>query len=434
MLRLSLCTIRPLRQIRTTGAARLWISRRCPCPLLAERRYSTKYQFKQPQTFYYPNRKAESDRKSSVGNEAQGQIEDSGKPRDFYYKVLGVGKHATSKEIRNAYLMLAKRYHPDKMRSERSLKHFQEISNAYHILTDDNKRLEYDQLGGVTDEKAFLEQATVNPTILGQKLNEAKKLQAETNASDEISNLMRAKGKNCESELKLNFEEAANGCKKRMDIRYLRKCGKCGGKSQLMTHRDVGREPCRRCNGSGKVTQRTVTFTADRPCEHCKGKGYINRRDCEPCGNRGFMVSGVEVLVKVPPGSKDGEVMTIQNPKTNERINYRLVVEHSDYFRRDGLDVHSDKLLTISQAILGGSFTVRGLHQPVDIRVAPGTQPNSLITLKSKGIRCEHGVGNHVITLKVFIPSKLSVKQRLLILGLAKAEDPIFERQTLKTK
>ncbi|XP_034137253.1 protein tumorous imaginal discs, mitochondrial-like isoform X2 [Drosophila guanche] len=164
--------------------------------------------------------------------------------------------------------------------------------------------------------------------------------------------------------------------------------------------------------------------------EQCQGKGYINRRDCEPCGNRGFVLSSVEVLVKVPPGSKDGEVMTIQNPNTNERINYRLVVERSVYFRRDGLNVYSDKLLTISQAILGGTFTVPGLHEPVELRVAPGTQPNTQITIKSRGIRSEQGVGNHIVTLKVFIPTKLSMKQRLLFLGLAQAEDPIFERQT----
>ncbi|XP_034137252.1 protein tumorous imaginal discs, mitochondrial-like isoform X1 [Drosophila guanche] len=395
-------------------------------------RLYSKYQFKEPKTFYYPDRTAETERKSGVINEQtqRQQLEPSCKPRDFYYKVLGVGKYASSKEIRNAYLMLAKRYHPDKMRSEKSLKHFQDISNAYHILTDDNKRLEYDQLGGVSDEQAFLEMATVNPTILGQKLNEAKKLQAETDASDEIDKLMRAKGKNCELELKLSFEEAANGCKKRLDVHYLRKCAKCGGKSQLMTHRDVGKEPCRRCNGSGQLTRRTVTFTSAKTCEQCQGKGYINRRDCEPCGNRGFVLSSVEVLVKVPPGSKDGEVMTIQNPNTNERINYRLVVERSVYFRRDGLNVYSDKLLTISQAILGGTFTVPGLHEPVELRVAPGTQPNTQITIKSRGIRSEQGVGNHIVTLKVFIPTKLSMKQRLLFLGLAQAEDPIFERQT----
>ncbi|XP_033253246.1 protein tumorous imaginal discs, mitochondrial-like [Drosophila miranda] len=424
MSRLSLLSNRAL-LLRRPTLARLYIGR---CPLKAERGYAA-YQFKQPKTFYYPDCKQEAERKSGVTTEqAQRQLEDGGKPKDFYYKVLGVGKYATSKEIRNAYLMLAKRYHPDKMGSGRSLKHFQEISNAYHILTDENKRLEYDQLGGVKDEKAFLEQATVNPTILGQKLDEAKKLQAETDANDEINNLKQLNGKSFE--LSLSFEEAANGCKKRVDIRYLRKCGKCGGKSQLMTHRDVGKEPCRRCNGAGKVTKRTVTFTAEKTCEHCKGKGFINRRDCEPCGNRGFIASGVEVLVKVPPGSKDGDVITIQNPNTQERVNYSLVVELSDYFRRYGLDVHSDKLITISQAILGGRFTVRGLHEPVEIRVDPGTQTNSEIIIKSKGIRCENGVGNHVVTLKVFIPTKLSIKQRLLILSLAQAEDPIFERKT----
>jgi len=102
-------------------------------------------------------------------------------PKDYYYKVLGVNRHASIQQIRSAFYALAKRYHPDSSHSEQKLKHFQELSNAYNILTDETKRLEYDQLGGIKDERAFLEQAG-NP--MNVDLEEAKKFDSDKTAND----------------------------------------------------------------------------------------------------------------------------------------------------------------------------------------------------------------------------------------------------------
>nr|CAL25902.1 CG7387 [Drosophila melanogaster] len=395
-------------------------------------RLISQYQFRTTKPAYYPDRQREAKRTSAgatpqqVSSPAVKYPQSRGMPKDYYYKVLGVNRHATIQQIRSAFYALAKRYHPDSTHSEQKLKHFQELSNAYNILTDETKRLEYDQLGGIKDERAFLEQAG-NPLNVG--LEEAKKFDSDKTTNDEINKL-----KSNEFDLPLDFLEATVGCKKRIELRYLRKCETCKGKSQLMAHRDVGKEPCRRCNGTGKVMTKTPTFSSVNTCTQCKGKRFTNRNDCETCSNRGFVVSNVDVMVSVPSGSRDGDVVNLINPETKQQVTYRLSVPSSDYFRRVGNDILTDKHLNISEAILGGSFQIRGLYESVELRVEPGTQSHTQVVLNGKGVRCREGVGNHIVTLKVRIPRNLSVKQRQLVLALSQAEDPVFEPKTKSTE
>lgn len=128
------------------------------CSIL--KRYISQYQFRTKKECYYPDRSSEMQRSGKAQSAALVKPQQQrGLPKDYYYKVLGVNKHATVQQIRSAFYALAKRYHPDSTHSEQKLKHFQELSNAYNILTDETKRLEYDQLGGIKDEQAFLQQA-----------------------------------------------------------------------------------------------------------------------------------------------------------------------------------------------------------------------------------------------------------------------------------
>lgn len=147
-------------------------------------RLASQYQFKIAKPFYYPDRQAEMKRphmgsmQQQMTSRSVKYTQSRGMPKDYYYKVLGVNKYATVQQIRSAFYTLAKRYHPDSTHSEQKVKQFQELSNAYNILTDETKRLEYDQLGGVRDERAFLEQAG-NPIEA-----ETQKLFAEKSVND----------------------------------------------------------------------------------------------------------------------------------------------------------------------------------------------------------------------------------------------------------
>lgn len=192
----------------------------------------------------------------------------------------------------------------------------------------------------------------------------------------------------------------------------------------------MGKEPCRRCNGTGKVTTKTVTSTTVGTCTQCNGKRFTNRNDCEACSNRGHVLHSVEVLAPVPSGSRDGDVLSITNPNTKQVAKYRLKVQGSEYFKREGNDIFTDKHLNISEAILGGTFQVRGLYQNLELRIDPGTQSHTQVVLKGMGVRSSDGVGNHIVTLKVRIPRSLSVKQRQIVFALAQSEDPVYEHET----
>ncbi|XP_002136964.2 chaperone protein DnaJ-like [Drosophila pseudoobscura] len=209
------------------------------CPMVGVDRLYARYQFKRPKPFYYPDRKEEAERKAEAATKEIVEMENSGlRPKNFCYKVLGVSKYATIEEIRDAYLVLAKRYYPDVTRSKRALNQFQEISNSYRILTDANKRLEYDHSKNVAIEKAL----SKPPKKLRQKWHKTKQLQSAISA---------------------NEEEATLGCNKLFDLWYLRKCEKCGGTPQLLSDRDVEKEPCRRCHGTGKVFSQSCGTHAD---------------------------------------------------------------------------------------------------------------------------------------------------------------------------
>lgn len=219
----------------------------------------------------------------------------------------------------------------------------------------------------------------------------------------------------------MTFKEAAQGLKKQIQVKYLKKCPNCHGKSNRITGLTTP-EPCRKCNGSGQVVKRTSTYTSMVVCEHCNGKRRIYRNNCELCDNRGFVLVMSSTTVVIPAGTKTGDTISVENPDTKQSVNYRVHVEESDYFRRVGNDVFTDCFLTISQAILGGTVKVRGIERDIDVKLDPGIQSHTQVTLKGNGIKTRDGVGDHIVTLKVQIPQHLSPKQRSLIEALAKTE------------
>ncbi|XP_017488753.1 PREDICTED: protein tumorous imaginal discs, mitochondrial [Rhagoletis zephyria] len=379
------------------------------------------YQFKMERPVYYPDRQSEMQRfneqqKSQLVGKAQ---EKKKLPRDYYYKILGVKRYATMQQIKAAYYALAKRFHPDAGNSPPyESKRFQDISNAYHILTDETKRMEYDQLGMVKDEQNFLHKFNNMGTAVPNRKGEV----VLPTTREELIEMTTG-----EPRLELTFLEAAHGLKKNIDLRFLKKCPACNGKSPQLINRSKP-ELCRKCQGIGKLTKKTATYTSIQPCDQCHGKRYINRNECETCDNRGIVLETVRIVAQVPAGVKHGELIPVDNPKTKQRINYRVQVQPSDIFQRVGNNVLSDKYITISEAVLGGIFKIRGIYEELEVKLEPGTESHTTITLKGKGIRTRDGPGDHIINFKIRVPRQLSMKQRQLIMALAKTEDPTFER------
>lgn len=218
-----------------------------------------------------------------------------------------------------------------------------------------------------------------------------------------------------------------HGVKRNIEFPLLKKCPSCHGKSQRIAGRS-SLELCRKCNGSGQLSKKTSTYTSLTACDQCQGKRYINRNHCELCDCRGFVQESTRVTVHVPSGVNAGDVISVENPHTKQRINCRIKVKESDYYRRVGNNVFTERYINLTQAILGTTIKIRGIYDSFDVKVEPGTESHTKITLKGRGIKSNGVVGDHIVTMKVRIPCQLTTKQRQLILALAKTEEQTFER------
>lgn len=218
-----------------------------------------------------------------------------------------------------------------------------------------------------------------------------------------------------------------HGVKRNIDLKYLKKCPLCQGNSQKMAGR-ANLEPCRKCNGNGKLKKKTSTYTAISICDQCNGKRYINRNYCDLCECRGFVQESNRITIHVPAGVKTNDTISVENPKTDQKLNYRITVQESEYYQRTGNNIMTEKYINISEAVIGAVVKVRGIYENLDLKIEPGTESHTKLVLKGKGIksRCD-GVGDHIVIVKIRIPRKLTTKQRQLILALAKTEDPTFD-------
>uniref|UniRef100_A0A1A9WZP8 J domain-containing protein n=1 Tax=Glossina brevipalpis TaxID=37001 RepID=A0A1A9WZP8_9MUSC len=405
------------------------------------------HQFKTQKPTYYPDRQRETKRmQEQLDSKMVAETnEKEDMPRDHYYYLLGVPTDATTSQIKAAYYALAKRYHPDASKGAQPAvisKRFQDILNAYRCLVDEAKRQEYDNASkngnGKTPKNEQTNTANIPPQIVKSpppSLHSSTK----QSVSKPISNTMRdnilaaankddlLKMANVDPKLELTFLEAVHGLKKVVDLKFLKKCPSCNGKSQRTSGR-ANPELCRNCRGTGQVTKKTATYMSLIACELCNGKRYINRNQCDMCDNRGFVLDTTKITLQIPAGIKSGDIVSAENPTNKQRLNYRIQVKESDYYVRVGNNVFTDLYITISEAVLGGTFKVRGIYETLSLKVEAGTESHSQFKLAGKGIRGRDSTGDHIVTIKVQIPRQLTVKQRQLILALAKTEDSTYQR------
>uniref|UniRef100_A0A1A9W3E2 J domain-containing protein n=1 Tax=Glossina brevipalpis TaxID=37001 RepID=A0A1A9W3E2_9MUSC len=379
------------------------------------------HQFKAKKPMYYPDRQQETKR---MQEQLQNQLvaernEKKNIPRDQCYKILCVPKDATTSQIKAAYYALAKRYHPDASKGRQQLslsKRFQEILNAYRCLVNQAKRQENDISESDNYKIPKKEQQKTQPQIVksASHLLHPKEKQSIPRPilTTMKGNFPSAKNKEdllkmakIDPNLELTFLEAVHGLKKVIDLKFLKKCPSCNGKSQ---------------RGAGHTNS-----------EQSNGKRYVNRIQCvtcDTCDTCGYVLDATKITVQIPAGIKSGDIVSVENPRTKQRLNYRIQVKESDYYARIGNNVLTDMYITISEAILGGTFKVRGIYETLELKVEPGTESHTQFKLAGKGIKARDGKGDHLVTVKVQIPRQLSVKQRQLILALAKTEEPTYQR------
>lgn len=359
-----------------------------------------------------------------------------------YYEVIGVPKSASKEQIKDAYRKLAMQFHPDRNKSPEAEEKFKEISEAYAVLSDDQKRRQYDTLG----HQGFDQQYTQEDIFRGADFD--------TIFSDlgggfsDIFNMFfggrfggfdgdfgqrASRGQDLLYELSISLEEAARGTDKEIEIPRTEKCPICEGSGAA-----PGTQPktCTRCKGSGRIqtSRRSAfgTFVQVGSCPVCGGKGLLIETPCRNCRGSGLTRKRRKITVKVPVGIDEGYQLRLRGEGDMAQGGgepgdlYVLVhIMPHELFVRDGEDLHYVQIISYPQAVLGTEIEVPTLEEPAKIKINPGTQVGTVISLRGKGMPRfrGYGKGNLLVRLGIAVPEKVSKKERELLEQLAEERD-----------
>ena len=353
---------------------------------------------------------------------------------DDYYVSLGVGKSASEEEIKKAYKTLAKKYHPDLNKESGAEAKFKEISEAYAVLSDKQKRSQYDQFG----KEGFQQRYSAEDIFRGFDFSS---IFGEEGFGDSIFDMVfggsrgrqrKQKGRDLRVAVEITFEEAAFGAKKELKIRKPERCEACEGTGA----QDGELESCDACHGSGQVRRATRTpfgsFMQVGICPQCQGQGKFPKKVCKSCHGDGRVEVLKEVKVNIPAGVDTGSTLRVPNEgeagphgTSSGDLYVTMQVEESDIFKREENDLYIELPITFSQAALGCELKVPTLKKEVTVKIPAGTQSGTHVRLKHEGFPDVHGYGpgDLYVIIEVVTPAKLSKEQKELLEKLAKTEE-----------
>lgn len=368
--------------------------------------------------------------------------------RKDYYDILGVPKNADAKAIKKAYYEKAKKYHPDANKADpKAAAKFQEVSEAYEVLSDKSKRQTYDLGGGSSpgggsgssgfDYGGFTNRwqyqnpyqntsndfggSFTNPEDYFKRIFEEfeTKFGSEYKRSTYDDSTVWGTGEASEISLSVTFKEAAIGCQKEVDINSPDACIVCKGSCCQPGYKPT---KCPYCQGTGTETISTGPFLLRSTCRVCKGSRMFINKPCSTCQGKGQTIQRKTVIVPVPAGVTDGQ--TIRMRITNNKELYvTFKVSKSNYFRRDDADIHTDAVISVSQAILGGNVKIEGLYEDLNVTINPGTSSHERIRMPQKGVKRmdSYGRGDHYVHVKIQVPDRPTKRQKELIREFALA-------------
>ncbi len=339
-----------------------------------------------------------------------------------YYKTLGVDKNASKEEIKRAYKTLAKKYHPDVNKDKDAEHKFKEINEAASVLGDDQKRKLFDQYG----ENAF-KQGSAGQGQGGFDYSGFDFGSGDVNF-DEIFDMFfggsprrrtRARGADLRYDVEIDLEDAALGVEKTVRLRKRNNCSHCNG---------VGGEKveiCHVCKGTGqeRIVKRTPfgAFQTVASCELCNGTGKEIKEPCKVCAGNGYIASEKTLNVKIPKGVEDGSRLRVmgegdagmRGQQPGDLYIFISVKEH-DFFERVGNDINIEVPISFIQAVFGDEIEVPTLKGKAKLKIPPGTQSDTVLKMRGKGIPYSDGIGtgDQNITVVVDVPTKLTSGQK----------------------
>jgi molecular chaperone DnaJ len=351
-----------------------------------------------------------------------------------YYKVLGVAPEAAEKEITRAYRKLAKQYHPDA--NPGSEDRFKEISAAYDVLGDAEKRKEYDEVrrlgplaggfgtspGGAGDG-SFSFRVDDLGDLFGGIFNRGSR--RSSSAGGPFGGPRR--GTDLEAELHLSFEEAVEGVVTSVNVVTSVPCHTCGGSGSKPGSMPV---TCPRCGGTGSLNDNQGLFSLAQPCPECRGRGLKVTDPCLSCSGTGTELSQRQVKVRIPAGVTDGQRIRVKgrggagaNGGPAGDLYVVVHVRAHRLFGRSGRNLTLKVPVSFAEAALGADITVPSLSDPVTLRIPPGTPTGKTFRVRGRGVRSGGHLGDLLVTVDVDVPKELDDAQRRAIEDFARATE-----------
>lgn len=360
-----------------------------------------------------------------------------------YYEILGVAKNARPEEVKSAYRKLAKQYHPDVNQNPQAGEKFKQISEAYQVLSDPQKRQTYDQLGSSAFEpgagfrpesvawedlgfgfptEGFRDPFEIFEEFFGFRSPFAAERQTQR----------RQTGRDLIFELELDFMTAALGGQRQIGYRRLIACQRCQG---LGAEPGSNRKSCQSCGGRGQIQQVSQTilgrFSSIAPCPVCQGQGTTIEKKCRQCQGQGRVRSEEELTIKIPAGIDSGRQLkfmgmgdTGQNQAGNGDLFVVFKVKPHPIFRRERNDLFITQPITFTQAALGDTIKVPALEAEVALKIPAGTQSGAQFRLKGRGVPSLSGRdrGDQFVKVEIQTPARLTSKERELLEELRRLE------------
>ncbi|HPE67772.1 MAG TPA: molecular chaperone DnaJ [Thermotogota bacterium] len=365
--------------------------------------------------------------------------------RKDYYDLLGVNKDATKDDIKKAYRRMAKKWHPDLHKDNRqeAEKKFKEISEAYEVLSDPQKRAMYDQYGFVGDQIPPRTRSTTGPQGQGSPFGD---FFGGFGGFEDIFDMFFGSsggggsrrgpagkrvqvGEDLQYHIIIDLKDVLTGIEKEIQYEHSVECSACKGTG---AKNGTSFRTCPQCGGRGVVVQESRTLLGNisttRACPHCNGTGTIIEERCDSCSGSGRVREQKKLRVKIPPGAEDGLRLRVPDAgnagigggKAGD-LYVSIRVNPHPHLKRSGRDLFSEVEVNYLQALLGAVMDVETIEGPHSLRINAGSQPEETIRLRGKGLPdMRNGArGDHYLKLKVSIPKKISRKERKLLEEIA---------------
>src|SRR3989338_1893398 len=345
-----------------------------------------------------------------------------------YYKILGVDHNASKEDIKKAYRRLAHQYHPDKHTDEKMRKEaetrFKEITEAYHILSNDQRRSQYDTFStsGFHGSDAGWDFSGFGQSGFSDFSNiDIGEIFGDFFGFGRAKHAPR-RGRDISIDIEITFDESVFGTERRMLIRKMALCSGCGGSG---AEEGFGEKTCSRGHGSGTIRTTKQSFFASFSqlveCDLCGGIGKLPEKACKKCSGSAVIPQSEEVRIVVPPSVRSGEMIRLSGKgEAIARGDYgdlyvKVHVLPHKVFRRENDDIHMQLIVPLSQAMIGGEQEIETLDGKIKIKIPHGTQTGDMLRVRGKGfVREGDDRGDLIINVIVRMPKRVSKKLRAI--------------------